>query len=248
MTPAITFDHVTKTYLLYHAMRGGLKHFVFNLPDALSSLRRSRYTALSDTSFTVARGESVGVIGRNGAGKSTILALAAGVLRPSQGRVATLGRVAPLLELGGGFHHDLTGRENILLNGVLLGLKRRQVQGAMDRIIEFSELNEFIDEPIRVYSSGMLAKLGFSIVTQLNPEILLIDEVLAVGDIKFQKKCREVIGEFRRKGVSILFVSHNMDDVALLCDRVLWIDNHAVRLAGSPDHIVSAYLNAQSSS
>lgn len=144
------------------------------------------------------------MIGRNGAGKSTSLGLVAGVLRPTEGTVTVKGRVASMLELGGGFHPELTGRENIVLNATLLGLRRKELKGKIDKIIEFSELGEFIDEPIRVYSSGMLAKLGFSVITQVDPDILIIDEVLAVGDISFQKKCIETINEFRNKGVTIL--------------------------------------------
>ncbi|WP_210532478.1 ABC transporter ATP-binding protein, partial [Pantoea ananatis] len=146
-------------------------------------------------------------------GKSTSLGLVAGVLRPTEGTVTVKGRVASMLELGGGFHPELTGRENIVLNATLLGLRRKELKGKIDKIIEFSELGEFIDEPIRVYSSGMLAKLGFSVITQVDPDILIIDEVLAVGDISFQKKCIETINEFRNKGVTILFVSHNLGDV-----------------------------------
>ncbi|EHH8807176.1 ABC transporter ATP-binding protein, partial [Escherichia coli] len=175
------------------------------------------------------KGEAVALIGRNGAGKSTSLGLVAGVIKPTKGTVTTQGRVASMLELGGGFHPELTGRENIYLNATLLGLRRKEVQQRMDRIIEFSELGDFIDEPIRVYSSGMLAKLGFSVISQVEPDILIIDEVLAVGDISFQAKCIQTIRDFKNKGVTILFVSHNMSDVEKICDRVVWIENHKLR-------------------
>ncbi|MDM7050745.1 ABC transporter ATP-binding protein, partial [Klebsiella michiganensis] len=189
-------------------------------------------------------GEAVALIGRNGAGKSTSLGLVAGVIKPTKGSVTTRGRVASMLELGGGFHPELTGRENIFLNATLLGLRRKEVQQRMERIIEFSELGEFIDEPIRVYSSGMLAKLGFSVISQVEPDILIIDEVLAVGDISFQAKCIKTIKEFKNRGVTILFVSHNMSDVEKICDRVVWIENHRLREIGSAERIIELYKQA----
>ena len=190
------------------------------------------------------KGEAVALIGRNGAGKSTSLGLVAGVIKPTKGTVTTQGRVASMLELGGGFHPELTGRENIYLNATLLGLRRKEVQQRMDRIIEFSELGDFIDEPIRVYSSGMLAKLGFSVISQVEPDILIIDEVLAVGDISFQAKCIQTIRDFKNKGVTILFVSHNMSDVEKICDRVVWIENHKLREIGSAERIIELYKQA----
>jgi lipopolysaccharide transport system ATP-binding protein len=244
MNDAIVFESVSKTYPLYHHVQGGLKSFAFRAPKLLKALRTDGYTAIQDISFSVKSGECFGVIGRNGAGKSTLLGLAAGVIRPSEGQVNVNGRVAPMLELGGGFHPDLTGRENIMLNGVLLGMSRADVRAAMGRIIEFSGLEEFIDEPIRIYSSGMLAKLGFSVITQLEPDILIIDEVLAVGDIDFQKKCRTEINGFRKRGVTILFVSHSMDDIKSVCDRVIWIENHRIRMSGHPDDVIRQYTTA----
>ncbi len=187
--PVIIFDNVSKSYPLYHHITGGIKNFLFHLPKAVSSIKNSRFEALRDISFAVHKGETFGIIGRNGAGKSTTLGLIAGVLKPSKGNIIIKCKISPLLELGGGFHPELTGKENILLNGVLLGLTRDEVKKKMDAIIEFSELGDFIEQPIRVYSSGMLARLGFSVVAHLNPEILLIDEILAVGDMEFQKKC-----------------------------------------------------------
>lgn len=188
------------------------------------------------------KGESVALIGRNGAGKSTTLGLVAGVLKPSKGEVKVVGRVASMLELGGGFHPELTGRENIKLNATLLGLRRAEVNKRLDKIIEFSELGEFIDEPIRVYSSGMLAKLGFSVISQVDPDVLIIDEVLAVGDIAFQRKCIETINEFRKRGVTILFVSHSMNDVMKICDKVVWVENHRLKAIGEASSIVDEYV------
>jgi lipopolysaccharide transport system ATP-binding protein len=239
---AITFKHVTKRFPLYHHVRGGVKTFLLNLPKSLRALSSSNsLLALHDVSFALDRGEVLGVVGRNGAGKSTTLGLAAGVIAPTSGTVEVNGRVSPMLELGGGFHPDLTGRENILLNGVLLGLSRRQVRQKVEDIIEFSELSSFIDEPIRIYSSGMLAKLGFSVVSQLDPEILIIDEVLAVGDGPFQSKCLSVMEEFKRNGVSMLFVSHNMGDIQRICDRAIWIDNRTIRKDGPVPDVLEEY-------
>lgn len=204
-------------------------------------MRNTRYEALLDISFEVYKGETFGIIGRNGAGKSTALGLIAGVLKPSKGRVIVNGRISPLLELGAGFHFELTGRENIMLNGVLLGLTRAEVKKKIDEIIEFSELGAFIDQPIRTYSSGMLARLGFSVVSSLDPEILLIDEILAVGDMEFQKKCTDRMMGFKNSGVTMVFVSHNMVDVLQICDRVVWIDGHTIKMLGTPQDVVTDF-------
>ncbi|SPZ56907.1 ABC transporter ATP-binding protein [Serratia quinivorans] len=241
MSLAIEFKHVTKRYPLYHHIGSGIKELIFNPRRALSLLSGRSYLAIEDISFQVQKGESVALIGRNGAGKSTSLGLVAGVMKPSSGTVSVVGRVASMLELGGGFHPELTGRENIRLNATLLGLRRKELKQRLDKIIEFSELGEFIDEPIRVYSSGMLAKLGFSVITQVDPDILIIDEVLAVGDIAFQRKCLKTINEFKKKGVTILFVSHNLEDVEKICDKVIWIENHKMREMGDAHSVISQY-------
>jgi lipopolysaccharide transport system ATP-binding protein len=237
----IIFENVSKSYPLYHHITGGVKNFVFHPLKAVSMMKNSRFEALCDISFEVYKGETLGIIGRNGTGKSTALGLIAGVLKPSKGRVTVEGRISPLLELGAGFHFELTGRENIMLNGVLLGLTRAEVSKKMDEIIEFSELREFIDQPIRTYSSGMLARLGFSVVSYLDPEILLIDEILAVGDINFKKKCLDKVEEFKRSGVTMVLVSHTMADIEMLCDRVLWIEKHSVKALGMPEDVVAKY-------
>ncbi|MHB8481848.1 MAG: ABC transporter ATP-binding protein [Nitrospiria bacterium] len=239
--PVIVFENVFKSYPMYHHVTGGIKNFIFNFPGSLKSLRKHRFEALRDISLTVYKGETFGLIGRNGAGKSTTLGLIAGVLRPTKGRVIIRGRVSPLLELGAGFHNDLTGRENIVLNGVLMGLTRASVLRKADEIVEFSELGDFIDQPIRVYSSGMLARLGFSIIANLEPDILLVDEVLAVGDISFQKKCVDKMAEFKKDGVTIIFVSHAISGLESICDRVAWIENHSIRRLGNPKEILSEY-------
>jgi lipopolysaccharide transport system ATP-binding protein len=197
--------------------------------------------ALNDVSFEVGRGESCGVIGSNGSGKSTTLALIAGVLRAQSGRVDVRGRVCPLLELGAGFHPELTGRENILLNGILLGLTRREVLARMDEIIAFTELESFLDQPLRTYSSGMYARLGFSVAVHMDPDILLIDELLAVGDLRFQAKCREKLEEFKRRRVTIVLVSHSLSEVWGFCERVIWLKDGTVAADGEPGSVLPRY-------
>lgn len=241
MKVAIEFKNVTKRYPLYHHIGSGIKELIFNPKRALSMLSGRSYLAIEDICFQVNKGESVALIGRNGAGKSTSLSLVAGVIKPTSGSVEVSGRVASMLELGGGFHPELTGRENIRLNATLLGLRRKELNKRIDKIIEFSELGEFIDEPIRVYSSGMLAKLGFSVITQVDPDILIIDEVLAVGDISFQRKCINTINDFKSKGVTILFVSHSMSDIEKVCNKVIWIENHKVRKIGDSKSVIAEY-------
>lgn len=232
MKTMISFENVSKSYPFYHHMTGGIKNFILHFQSQITKFKNSRFEAIKQVSFSVGQGETFGIIGKNGAGKSTILGLMAGVLKPNIGTVKLFGRVSPLLELGAGFHPELSGRENIMLNGVLMGLNRREVQRKLDEIIDFSELGEFIDQPIRVYSSGMLARLGFSIVANLDPEVLLIDEVLAVGDVEFQRKCLNKMADFKKKGITIVFVSHSKEAVERICDRVLWLDNKIVRMVG----------------
>lgn len=239
--PIIIFENISKSYPLYNPIMGGYKNFLFHLPKWIRALKNSRFEALRDISFTIGRGETFGIIGRNGVGKSTTLGLIATVLKPTKGKIIIKGRISPLLELGAGFHPELTGRENIILNGVLMGLTRAEVFKKMDTIIEFSELGEFVNQPIRVYSSGMLARLGFSVVAQLDPEILLIDEVLAVGDMNFQKKCLDKMMSFKEAGVTMVFVSHSMEDVEKICDRVMWIEDHSVKMIGKPVDVVAGY-------
>ncbi len=241
---AIVFEGVHKSYPLYYHITGGFKNFLFNFPKSITQFITTRYDVLKGVSFEVLRGETFGIIGRNGAGKSTTLGLIAGVLKPSSGAVTVQGRVSPLLELGAGFNPELTGRENIVLNGVLMGLTRAEVVRRIGEIIEFSELGNFIDQPIRMYSSGMLARLGFSVVALLDPEILLIDEVLAVGDADFQKKCLSKMMQFKKNGVTMIFVSHSLKDVEEICDRAVWIDNQRIRMLGPAREVVNGYKRA----
>ena len=202
------------------------------------------FYALRNVSFSIDAGEVVGIVGRNGSGKSTILKLIAGVMAPSDGEVHVLGRVSPLIELGAGFHPDLTGRENIQMNASILGMSARETRERFDDMVDFAELREFVDTPVKRYSSGMYMRLGFSVAIYSNPEILLVDEVLSVGDAYFQEKCLAKMDEFRRSGVTIVVVSHSMDLVTEFCDRVLLIDAGRVTGEGAPSEMVEQYLSA----
>ena len=239
--PIIILENISKHYPFYHAVTGGMKQFLLSMPNSIKQFKK-RYQALEEISFTVERGESFGLIGYNGAGKSTTLGLIAGVLKPSSGRITVKDRVSPLLQLGAGFHPELTGMENIMLNGVLMGLTRAEVKAKFNTICDYSELGDFLEQPIRVYSSGMLAKLGFSIVSHLDPQILLLDEILAVGDIKFQKKCMDTMESFiNDKRVTLIMVSHSMDNIRKVCSRSAWIHDHKLRMIGPTDEVVDAY-------
>jgi ABC-type polysaccharide/polyol phosphate transport system ATPase subunit len=199
------------------------------------------FEALKGISFTICEGEAVGIVGRNGSGKSTTLKIIAGVYRPSSGLVRVSGNVAPLIELGAGFHPDLTGRENIVLNGLLLGLSRRQIRAREEKIVEFAELADFIDSPVKQYSSGMYMRLAFAVATEVDPDILLMDEVLAVGDIAFQQKCMARIEDFRRAGKTILYVSHAAEAVKKLCTRAILLHEGNLIADGIPDAVFERY-------
>jgi ABC-type polysaccharide/polyol phosphate transport system ATPase subunit len=199
------------------------------------------FCALRNVSFQLEDGESMAIVGSNGAGKSTLLSLAAGLTSPDQGSVRVNGRIAALLELGAGFHPDLTGAENLVLNASLLGLSKRRTNELFDRIVDFSGIGGFIDDPLRTYSSGMIMRLAFSIAIQCEPDILLIDEVLGVGDASFQVKSKEALVSFRRAGKSLLFVSHSPGAVREMCDRALWIDHGSVMLGGDVETVLEAY-------
>lgn len=208
-------------------------------------VRHRVFWALKDVSLTVNKGEVVGLVGPNGAGKSTLLKMIARVLRPSQGRVVVHGRVAPLLELGAGFHPELTGRENIFLNGAMLGFTQKQMHEKFSRIVDFAELHEFIDAPLRTYSSGMWARLGFAVATDEQPEILIIDEILSVGDNSFQRKSAERIQSFRDGGATILVVSHSMESILSMCQRAIWLNHGKVCAVGTADEVVRMYRENQ---
>lgn len=208
-------------------------------------VRVSEVWAVRDIDLSVRRGEVFGIVGRNGAGKSTLLRLVAGVLRPTTGRVVVHGwPVSPLLEIGAGFHPDLTGRENVYLNATLLGHSKREVDARYQSIVDFAELGGVMDEPLRSYSSGMSARLGFAVATAWDPNVLLVDEVLAVGDEAFQKKCEARIEEFRRRSATVLLVSHQLAEVVAICSRAAWLDGGRIRAIGHPETVVKAYCEA----
>ncbi len=239
MKKVIEFDNVSKEYELYQKV--SYKEVLFNLFSEDKKKFKDRFVALKDISFSIYEGESVGIIGENGSGKSTTLGLIAGVIKANSGNVVVNELVSPLLELGGGFHPELNAYENIKLNGVLLGISLKDIEKKSDDIIKFAELGEFADQPIHMYSSGMLARLGFSIVTQIKPKLLLIDEVLAVGDEYFRNKCIDLMKRFKKEHVTIVLVSHNAQDIRELCDRVIWIDRHKIRMDSNTDEVLNAY-------
>ena len=200
-----------------------------------------RFVALDNVSFEVRQGQALGVIGHNGAGKSTLLRIAAGILQPSLGTAVVRGSIAPVIELGIGFEQELTGRENIVFNGALLGRSYHEMAERMDEIVHFAELSDFIDQPIRTYSTGMVARLAFSVATTVDARILLLDEVLSVGDERFQRKCNERMTEFREGGITILFVSHSLESVGGLCDEVLWLEHGRIKTLGPAEAVISEY-------
>lgn len=210
-------------------------------------IKHKEFWALRDVNLSVAPGETMGLIGHNGAGKSTLLKLIARVLRPTSGRVVVRGNVAPLLEFGAGFHSELTGRENVYLNGALLGYSRREMDEKFKRIVDFAELGEFIDAPMRAYSSGMWARLGFAVATDVNPDILIIDEVLQVGDESFQRKSSARMQEFRDRGATILLVSHNMALIEEICHTVAWLHHGRLMEVGDPSAVIQSYRQSQTS-
>ena len=236
----IEFRNVTKRY----ALREG--HTLREL--ASSIVNRHAWTndfyALTDISFSIGRGEVVGIVGRNGSGKSTTLKLMAGVTAPSSGEVYVGGRVSPLIELGAGFHPDLTGRENVHLNGSILGMSSREIKEQFDAIVEFAELREFIDTPVKRYSSGMYVRLGFSVAVHSNPEVLLVDEVLSVGDSFFQEKSLAKMHEFREKGTTIVVVSHNPPLINSFCDRAIWLDHGRLVEDGPAKAVLDGYTHS----
>lgn len=235
---AIEFKEVSKKF------RKGQKTLLKQaLLDFFKPSKQEDFWAVKDLSFKIKKGESVGIIGVNGSGKSTILKLIAGVLYPTKGKVAVNGLIGPLIELGAGFHPELTGKENIYLNGTILGLSKKEIDEKLDEIINFAQLQEFIDTPVKHYSSGMYMRLGFSVAININPEILLVDEILAVGDLAFQKKCLDKMHEFHSKGVTTVFISHSMDTVSNLCDKVILLNKGKVVGVGSPGQIIQKYQN-----
>jgi len=235
--PVIEFQGVSKSFAR-HGHRQLLRQRVSNF---LKGHHRERFQALKDISFKVRDGESVAIVGHNGAGKSTLLSLVAGLSVPDEGTVRVEGRVAALLELGSGFHGDLTGRENLHLNASLIGLTPKHANGLFGQIVEFSGLADFIDEPLRTYSSGMVMRLAFSIAVNVDPDFLILDEVLVVGDKAFQAKCFDKIHQFRKAGKSLLSVSHATGLVRTLCDRAIWLDHGKIMMDDEVGRVIEAY-------
>lgn len=237
--PVIRLRHLAKAYPLYRNQGEWLKQVLFG---SFHTFYRP-FWALRDISFEVRRGESVGILGRNGCGKSTLLQIISGMTKPTKGELWVHGRVAPVLALGATFDQEATGRANALIAGAVMGMRRRQVIEQLESITEFAGIGEFMNQPIKLYSSGMKTRLAFAICAHVNADILIIDEALAVGDAAFQRKCMDWIDRFRRTG-TLLFVSHSSDDVLRLCRKAIWIDNGRIREAGDPSEVVKNYARA----
>ena len=239
----IVADNLWKCFPVRRDMPG-FKEFLVNFPRSFSGNKES-FEALKGVSLEVSKGECLGVIGRNGAGKSTLLSILLGVIQPSRGSVEVSGRKVPLLALGAGFHPDLTGRENLLMNGILLGQTEEEMLEKADAVIDFSELGDFIERPVRTYSSGMKMRLAFSVAVHADPGVLLIDEILSVGDESFRKKSSQTLRSLIKAGVATVYVSHNMTAVKNICDRVIWLERGEVRAEGEPESVVGEYLSSQ---
>jgi ABC-2 type transport system ATP-binding protein len=239
--PAITVDGVSKRFRLYHERATSLKERVIRF-----RVRADELWALRDVSEDIEEGTTLGLIGPNGSGKTTLLKIMAGILRPTSGTITTRGRIAALLALGAGFHPELTGRENVYLNAAILGLSKHEIERVFDDIVAFAELEEFIDNQVKFYSSGMYVRLGFAVAVHVDPAILLVDEVLAVGDIAFQLKCLERVEAFQREGRTIVFVSHSPEQVARVCDRCLLLSKGEVAARGEPHEVIRDFRRLMS--
>lgn len=236
----VDVDHVTIRFNLANMKVDNLKEYCIRMLK--KELMFQEFLAVKDVSFQVGRGEAWGIIGNNGSGKSTILKAISGIIRPYKGKITVNGSIAPLIELGAGFDGNLTARENIFLNGCILGHSEKYMKEHFEEIVDFAELWDFLDSPIKNYSSGMKARLGFSVATSVCPDLLIVDEILSVGDIKFKKKCQERITEMRENGTTLLYVSHSMPEVQKLCDNVVWLDKGIMRMCGPADEVCEAYL------
>ena len=239
MEPIITLDHVSMSFRFNKRHTTSLKEWV--VAKAKRELHYDMFHALSDINMQVMPGDVVGILGRNGAGKSTLLKVISGIYKPSQGKVVTRGRIAPMLELGSGFDYELTGRENVFLNGAVLGFEERFLQSKYDEIVAFSELGDFIDQPLKTYSSGMVMRLAFAVATLVNPEILIVDEILSVGDAAFQKKSYDRMMELMSGGTTVLMVSHNIDQIRQLCTHAIWLEKGRLIQSGAAPGICDAY-------
>ena len=239
---AITLRAVSKRFILHHERPRSFQELLLHLVHRRNG-EKETFWALRDVSFNVEHGETMGIIGENGSGKSTIMKLIGRILEPTSGQVIVKGRVAALIELGAGFHPDLTGRENIFLLGSIMGISTREMQRRFDGIVGFAELEQFIDTPIKHYSSGMATRLGFAVAINLDADILLIDEVLAVGDLHFQEKCLNTLDEFQRKGITMLFVSHDLNLITRFCHRALLLNHGRTIASGPAQEVVERYTN-----
>jgi lipopolysaccharide transport system ATP-binding protein len=246
MPPAIELHGISKRFRFHGRPSTTVKSAVLELVRGRRHHADERFAALRDIDLTVDAGRTLGIIGANGSGKSTLLKLVAGIYRPDSGTLRVHGRVAPLIELGAGFHPELTGRENVIINGIILGLSQREVRRRLDAIVEFAGVREFIDAPARTYSSGMYTRLGFAVAVHLDPDVLLIDEVLATGDEAFARKCADRFAEFRRVGKTMLLVAHDAAAVERWCDEAVWLDQGVIRAAGAPHKVIDLYRQAMS--
>ena len=235
----IQVENVSVKYLMSYDRVKSIKEYLVQMIKG--KLQYEEFWALNNVSFEVKKGEVVGIVGHNGAGKSTMLKVISGILKPTDGTVSVHGNIVPMLELGSGFDHDLTGRENVFLNGAILGYSEQYLKEKYDEIVEFSELGKFIDIPIRNYSSGMLMRLAFSIATVVNPEVLIVDEILAVGDAAFQEKSKVRMKELMSGGTTVLFVSHSLDQIREMCNKVVWLEHGCVKMIGETQAVCDAY-------
>jgi ABC-type polysaccharide/polyol phosphate transport system ATPase subunit len=241
--PAIELTEVSKIYRRYGGRQFTTLKSALLQRSILQDLKPAEtLPALRDVSFAVPKGSTFGVVGRNGSGKSTTLKLVSGITKPTSGHVTVNGRISALIELGAGFHPEISGRENVFINGIMLGLSKREVQKRFDEIVDFAELQEFIDAPVKTYSSGMYMRLGFAVAIHVDPDVLLIDEVLAVGDEGFTHKCLDKLGEFKRRGKTILLVTHSLGLVERFCDEAVWLDHGRKKAQGDPKRVTGAYM------
>ena len=244
---AVKVEHVSMEFKITKDRIDTLKEYVIRTLKR-NKKEKEKIRVLNDISFNVYKGDKLGILGFNGAGKSTLLKILAGIYEPTYGKITINGKVAPLLELSAGFDKNYTGRNNIYLNGAFLSMDKKFLEEKFDEIVEFSELGDFINYPVKNYSSGMRAKLGFSIATMIEPDILIVDEILSVGDIKFRKKSSEKINELMAEGVTVLLVSHSINQIRKICDKCIWIDNGQIIMEGPSDEVCDAYVeNAKGS-
>ena len=237
----VDVDHVTVRFNLANQKVDNLKEYCIRMLK--KELLFQEFFAVKDVSFQIRRGEAWGIVGSNGSGKSTILKAVSGILKPWKGSITVNGSIAPLIELGAGFDGNLTARENIFLNGCILGHSEKYMKEHFDEIVEFVGLEKFLDSPIKNYSSGMKARLGFAVATSVKPDLLIVDEILSVGDFRFRKKCEQRIQEMLDRGTTLLYVSHTMPEVLRICQKAMWMDKGVIRMSGSAEEVCDAYLN-----